>query len=434
MLIYSFITDISGDNRSSISSRMDKIADIVHRQGIPVSWAINSRFIKSLGKKINEWQQKYNDQVILMLNIEPFLPTTDRTERQAYAEQIIQMRDELRKYIESEKRKISEILPYAELDVAGSIKKNETLIEILEELDFKGIWGYKWYRTEKNNQPENVEDSVNRPKSLINEDYGCPFGYFYPSRKVHNIPGQPASRIVAVPYEIPYLSSPNQSNTPESEFLRSIYTNNADWNRWLGYVQHINLNKNVFGESYEIADIKVSESEQGISSQWEQLEQSFEKLKGETIWQLMSLNDAISEYRLSFGKTEPMLILMNEEDGERFFYYDEECQLFFNKDEFIPNEIRNYLTPSSRRSHCIEFNPPSLEKFSPSRTREQLVIEFELESIKEMPYGIVLWDIPETFNIIEPEEFQQFRLGNNLIFLRFSLESGKNEIKIVIGI
>lgn len=411
MLVYSLVISVCGDNRSLLSRGMDTIAEVVHKHQIPVSWALNSRFIKSLGKKTDEWHKKYSDQIILMLNVEQFLPDSDKSEQKVYAEQVVQMRENLREYIESEREKCSELLSWASLDVAGAIQKNRVLIQILQELGFRGLWGYRWKR-ERNNP-----------------DYGCPFGYFYPSQEAHNIPGEPSSRIVGIPFETPSFFAKTQLKT---EFLQSkhsqteslhsknicIYLNNTKWNRWLGYVQHFDATK--------LANLKPDELEY--------FDQYFEWLKSQSEWQFMSVNDAVTEYRLSFGKSEPTSIFSTQEQDKNLFYYDEKCQLYFREGEFTPDEIRNYVSPSVKATHCIEFNPPSLVKFNPSRTRNRLIMKFNIDSPKDMPYGLALWDIPETLNLIESDRFRAIRLGENLILLRFSLESGKNEIRFVMTI
>lgn len=413
MLVYSLVITVCGNDRFLLSKGMDTIAEVVHKYNIPISWALNSRFIRSLGKKISEWHEKYNDQFIVMLDIVPFLPTSDRSETQIYAEQIVQMRDNLRRHILSEREKITEVLPWTELDVAGAIQKNQILVQILEELEFKGLWGYKWKRT----------------KESRNEDYGCPFGYFYPSRSAHNVPGRPSSRIVGVPLDclLTETSSFWSDNwLSRHKFDICTYLKNANWNRWLGYVQQL--------DARQVANL--IKSDRSVASQWRQsLDHFFEWLSDRTEWQFMSINDAVSEYRLSFGKSEPTSIFLQvDNEDASFFYYDDECQLTFNKDQFTPTEIRNYVSPPTRAVHCIEFDPPLLLEFSPSRDRDHLVMKFEIESSKEMPYGIVLWDIPQTLNLIESDKFQAVRIGDNLIFLRVSLESGKNQIKVVMSI
>lgn len=397
MLVYSLVITVSGDDRFLLARGMDTIAEVVHKYDIPISWVLNSRFIKSLGKIIDEGHEKYGDQIVAMVGIERFLPTSNKSEGQIYAEQIVQMRDNLRKHIESERKKITQVLPWAEVDVAGAIQKNHILVQVLEELGFKGLWGYKWGRMQKDR----------------NEDYGCPFGYFYPSLEAHNIPAEPASRIIGVPFE-----TTNELRTTSFDYelnQQSVctYLDNADWNRWLGYVQHL--------DASQIANFEPDAA------------RYFEWLKDQAEFQFMSINDAVSEYRLSFGKSEPTFILLQDEDTS-FFYYDDECQLTFRKNQFTPVEIRNYVSPPVRSPHCIEFELPSLMKLSPSRTRNRLIMKFEVESSKEMPYGIVLWNIPETLNLLESDRIRGTRIGDNLIFLRFSLESGKNEIRVVMSI
>ena len=96
--------------------------------------------------------------------------------------------------------------------------------------------------------------------------------------------------------------------------------------------------------------------------------------------------------------------------------------------------MKNYVTPPAESRHGVEFNLPQIETFRPARTRNQLSMQFVLESTKAMPYGFAVWGNHAGLTLAKSNADSVAWLGEQLLFVRVNLEVGKNEIEVVLTI
>jgi hypothetical protein len=347
------------------------------------------------------------------------------------------MREKLTDYILSEWNKVQKEMAWGHPVVAGAAQKNHVLLYALERAGFKGLWGYRW------------EES--------GEDYGCPFGFFYPSTDRHNLGGDPASRIVGIPYASivprvlmnqavrsggePSNNTHDNSQTAHREddvadlrgqILKGIahrtfdhYVANAKWNRWLAYVQQI-----------DAMDLTALTSEH-----LEQLDAYLMYVCQQPETQVMLLSDALHDYRLGCPQTQPTFLLIDPPPEARaksspsmLCYYDAACQLTFEADKMSPIDMKNYVSPPVKSRYGVEFSLPQIEKFRPSRERNHLRMQFELESTKAMPYGLAIWGNHTGLTLAKSNANTVIQVGERLLFVRSDLQAGKNDIEVVLTI
>jgi hypothetical protein len=185
-LIYTFLSLATG--RDTPSGRavpiegMKLISALAHRCDIPVTWIVDSQSVQESKDFLLRGHQECGDDVILLIDIPHVLRESGVAAPASKAEEIVVLRQNLPGFVASEQEKIREMLPWAEVNIIAADAKTDVLIEILEELDCIGLWGYGW-----------GDDKVSGVT-----DRGRPWSFFYASRDHYNIPSQSPDGLVAV--------------------------------------------------------------------------------------------------------------------------------------------------------------------------------------------------------------------------------------------
>ena len=99
-----------------------------------------------------------------------------------------------------------------------------------------------------------------------------------------------------------------------------------------------------------------------------------------------------------------------------------------------PIEMRNYFRPPFDSRHHLEKEMPSISSFRPDRDRDKLILEFEIESIKQMPFGLAIWDDHSMFNLVSTNARLVKWIGTHLLFIRLDLQEGLNRVEISLTI
>ena len=410
---------------------MRLLAEIAHKYGIPITWAIDGNSARIFADNLTEWHESHGDEPLLMLNIVPIWGSdTNLKDHVQSAEHIVTMREKLPKYVSSEWGKIHRVMAWATPRVVGADKKTHVLLHALEQVGFKGLWGYLWEGTDLD----------------LGDDRGCPFGFFYPSRDNHNLAGTPSSRIVGIQRTSLNLAENREPQEGDSQNSHEVtlqqwissgraartfecYVASVTWNRWLGYVQHISA-----------SDLMELESK-GT----EELDAFLGMVCEHEATQVMLLSDAMNDYQLAFKQTPPTFLLMS--DGAKadevalktpsqstLYYYDDECQFIFERDKMEPIDMKNYVSPPTESRHGVEFSLPQIEHFYPNRTRDKLQMRLSIESTKAMPYGFAIWGNHEGLTLVNSNAKEVKWLGDQLLFIRVELRPGNNEIEVLLTI
>ena len=401
---------------------MRRLAEVAHKHEIPVTWGVGATSARSFAADLTEWHTSHGDELALMVNITPIWGSeADSDDLNRSAEHIVTMREKLPGYISSERERVQKAIEWADPTVAGGVKKNHVLLYALAEVGFTGLWGYGW------------EDRG---------DDGCPFGCFFPSADKHNFCGTSTSRIVGIPrtslLPIQTVHGSKETNGTDLQFQVSngrlqqgfdCYAANAEWNQLLAYIQRI--------DPVEVASL--------TPDQLDKLDTYFAYVSEAPDTQILSLPDVVRSCQEAGEQTQPTFLLneaklegeeevSTDSDKSIFSYYDTECQLVFEAGKIEPIQVTNYISPPVSSRSGAEVNIPQIEQFRPSRSRSQLRMRFTIESTKAMPYGLAVWGNHDGFTLASSNAQEVTWLGNRLLFVRFNLQVGKNEVEVVLTI
>lgn len=426
---------------------MKLIAALAHRHGIPVTWVVDSNSVQESKAVLTQGHRECDDDVILQIDVSRVFEESGSVP-ESKAEEIVIFRQRLPELIASEREKVRELLPWTDAGIIAPDLKSEVLIEILEEMGCIGLWDYRWRGTE-----EDAGES------------GFPWSFFYASREHHDAPAQSAGGLVAVEGTSLDLNSVFHTGNPHifsadpgvlrmsglhldeginyPGALLDEYLRNCSWNRFMSFVQQ--------QPAYEMEYANYDEYDSGTIREIAGiLEGFFQAAKSNPDIQALSLSQAIQLYRREFEYTESCYMVFDgivpphveinyyipPEPKQKppypftFLYYDRECQLIFREGEMTPVEMRNYFRPPFESKHYLEREMPSISNFRPSRDRDKLILEFEIESVKRMPYGLVIWDDHSMFSLVSTNARLVKWIGDYLLFVRMDLEEGLNQIEV----
>ena len=469
MLYYGLVSTAIDEDRQELRDGMRLLAKMAHKYNIPVTWAIVADTAQFLAKDLTEWHNEYGDEPLLMLDIkslwetnwakltgqsvpdpntesEPINTSMAGASSEVIAEHLVRMRETLPRYIRTEWKKVERAMEWAVPSVAGAEWKNHVLVHTLEQVGFRGLWGYRW----------------DERSSVAEVDRGSPFGCFYPSAEQHNFSTPAAGSIAG----IPYFTAAHFDNYAEN--LRAslingtiqrnydLYVENERWNRWLSYVEHLSA-------------LEVTQLGQETLGR---LDEYFAHVASNEGTKLLPLSEIVDDYWTNCQQTEPTFVIANtpeaqtnsesaatdssdvhgeneskDQDSKKvFFYYDAECQFTFYDGVMEPVEMKNYISPPILENigggiseqnaliHGVEYHLPKVASYRPNRKRSRLHITFTIESTKAMPYGVALWGNHVGLQLANSNAEVVTWVDKHLLFIRLALEQGNNEFEIVLTI
>ncbi len=462
MLYYGLVSSVNDEDRQALREGMRLLAEIAHKYNIPITWAITAELAQYFANDLTEWHHNYSDEPLLRLDItslwkEEWCSITEQSESEAgidaenintlyesasanaIAEHLVKMRENVPRYIRSEWKKFERALDWTVPNIAGAEWKNPILVQALEQEGFRGLWGYRWGERD----------------SIAEIDQGCPFGVFYPSAEQHNFSTPAAGSIAGIPYQTATHIQKEEHNLRSSlinDILQqniNLYVENDSWNRWLCYVEHIN-----------VMDV-VQLGQETLAK----LDAYLEYITTKETIKFLPLSDIIDDYWANCQMTEPTLIIdyptvsnsepeisssdnsdtLNE-NNKKFAYYDAECQCSFVEGTMEPVEMNNYISPPvidnigagvsdhSFSNYGVEYHLPKVTNYQPIRKRSKLHINFTIESTKSMPYAVAIWGNHLGLQLTESNAKEVKWIDKHLLFIRLTLEKGDNDFKIVLSI
>ena len=446
MLNYGLVSTAIGKDRERLLEGIRLLAEIAHRHSIPITWAIDTQSAPVVAKLLTtlhtDFEQCGGDAPLLMLDVKPIWDTNWEEERnanpgastEAMATHLVKMRERLPEYITKESEKLKSTMPWATLNIAGAIYKNDVFLHALEQTGFRGLWGYHW-------NPQDIDETdPNAPEVEI--DRGG-FGCFYPleaptsadaiaMRGTADESGaQSFEKIVGVPYhtaghlaeDTHNLRAALLNGTAQQHY--DTYLENTAWNQWLGYVEHIH--------PLTVAHL----GQDGL----DRLDAYFAHVVSVEDTKPLLLSQMVDDYIAHCKLTEPVAVVgtsteVQEETADpkstlKMFYCDAACEFAFIEGAMDPVEIKNY---ASERVLQSEATKPVLIGFSPTRHRTQLHIAITVESTKAMPYGIAVWGDHNGLRLTESNADDVRWVGEHLLFIRLTLQPGKNEFSVKLTI
>ncbi len=421
---------------------MRLLAAAAHKHNIPITWAVDTKSVPIIAKLITEWQMEHGDASLLMLDIKPMWAANWEAQQAAnpgsstaaMAVHLVTMREKLPAYIAKEWENVKRTLPWAEPSVVGAAFKNDVFLRALEQSEFRGLWGYHW--NQHHTEPDDPEASA---PEIDRAGFGC----FYPleaSTAMEAIAprdtddentARPFRGLVGLPYhtaahlteETANLRAALLNGTAQQHY--DIYVENTAWNRWLGYVEHI--------DPLTVARL----GEEDI----ERLDAYFAHVVSVQETKPQLLAQMVDDYLKHHEQIEPITIVAahtTPQNGEvkptpilRTFYCDAACELAFVEGAMEPVEIKNF---ASERVLQTDATKPVVTAFAPTRHRTELRIAITIESIRAIPYGITVWGDHAGLQLIESNTDDVRWIGNHALFIRLTLQAGKNEFNLKLTI
>ena len=443
MLSYGLVSTAIAEDRERLREGVRLLAEVAHKHDIPITWAVDTKSAPAIAKLLTTFHTENGDAPLLMLDIRQIWETSWEAERnanpgastEAMASHLVTMREKLPEYIIRERDRLKRTLPCTDINIAGAIFKNDTFLRALEQTGFRGLWGYHW------NQQDIDETDPNVPEIEVSDHGG--FGCFYPleasavldaivARETTDTDSaQSFEKIVGIPYhtaghldeDVHNLRAVLLNGTAQQHY--DVYVGSTAWNQWLGYVEHI--------DPLTVAHL----GQEGL----ERLDTYFAHVVGIQDTKPLLLSQMVDDYIKRCQKTEPTAVIETSTDIQeetakpkstlKMFYYDAACEFTFVEGAMDPVEIKNYAAERVLQS---EVNKPVLTGFLPTRHRTQLHLAIAVESTRTMPYGIVVWGDHEGLQLTESNVDDVRWIGEHSLFIRFTLQSGKNEFSVKLTI
>ena len=443
MLSYGLVSTAIAEDRERLLEGMRLLAEVAHKHGIPITWAVDTKSAPVVAKLLATWHAENGDAPLLMLDIRPIWDTNWERARnanpgagtEAMASHLVTMRERLPEYIARERERLTRAMPWAEINIAGAVFKNDVFLRALEQTGFRGLWGYHWNQVDVDDTDPNASE--------IEIDRGG-FGCFYPLEVSASLDAivardttdadlaQSFEKIIGIPYHTAdHLVSEDAHNlraallngTAQQHY--DVYVGSTAWNQWLGYVEYI--------DPLTVAHL----GQEGL----ERLDAYFAHVVGVQDTKPLLLSQMVDDYIKHCQKTEPTAVVteiteIQEETAKpkstlKIFYYDAACELTFIEGVMDPIEIINYTGERVLQSGA---NKPVLTGFLPTRHRTQLHIAIVVESTRTMPYGIAVWGDHEGLQLTESNVDDVRWIGEHSLFIRLTLQSGKNEFSVKLTI
>lgn len=439
-LIYTFVSYASHYDtewgKGVAVAGIELTAQLAHKYGIPVTWIVNRGSIPLLQERIREWHASYGDDVILQC---PF-----------FEEEANASKEKLRRRLEEDWALLQEAFPWAITKVAGRGKIYNEVIEVLEELDFQGMWGYCWEQV--------WWDGITHK--------GIPWGSWYIDSARFNAPHAGKGGVVACEWTARDLhlayhtESPVLYSTDPNDVLRAGLCTGEDIRYWQILFDEYLMNTEHNQEVYFLQQQEAHEMEDSerfavfpaghAAACAEMLDRFFQYVTGFPVT-LTTLPQAIDTYHLNNEVTAPVYMLTRDKPFRpaineytmalggtsqgawpaTFFYYDSECQMVFVEGEGKPRLLRNYSGGRLAESGAGAFEelvPPTFVK-EYMRKENYIKLRFVIDSAREIPFGLAYWDQLDGFRIVASSEGVQAKLiGDELAFLRLDLPVGTTTV------
>lgn len=416
---------------------IERTAELAHKYAIPVTWIVNRGSIPVLRERIGEWHTAYGDDVILQC---PF-----------FEEEAGSSKEVLKRRLEEDWSLLQEAFPWAATKVAARGKIYNEVIEVLEELDFEGMWGYCyeqfWW------------DGITHK--------GIPWGSWYVNSRSFKVPHSGRGQVVACEWTardlhatyhtgspVIYSTDPNDvlraglctgENIDYWKHLFDEYLFNTDHNGQMFFLQQQEGHEMEFTDRFTVFPASHVEECAGM------LDLFFKYITSYPIT-LTTLPHAVRLYKEQNEYTAPSYMLTHDYPvrpevneytmtlggvgfgpwPETFLYYDKECQLSFVEGECRPRLLRNYIGKLNMNDDFTEAVPPVfVTKYL--KTDTVIELEYEIGSSSAVPFGLVYWDDLAGYEVSACSGGAEVKLiKDKLAFLRFNLTGGRQTIGLTL--
>jgi hypothetical protein len=432
-LIYTFVSyaahyDTDWGQGTAVEG-IDRTATIAHKHGIPVTWIVNGGSVPVLTERIRAWHELYGDDVILQT---PF-----------FIEDCGASKEQFKQALQRDWQIVEEAFPWVTTKVAARGKIYNEVIEALEELEFKGMWGYCWEQV--------WWDGITHK--------GVPWGSWYVDRNRFNAPHPGKGKIVACEWTARDLNLTYHSESPviystdpddvyrsglctgeDIEYWKNLfydYLDNTDHNEQVYFLQQQEGHEMEFTEQFAVFNAAQ------VGACGEMLDRFFAYISSYPITRT-TLPKAVALYHAHNEVTAPSYMLTQDTlvrpeindytmalGGagfgpwpETFLYYDQACQMAFVKGECKPHMLRNYLG-ADPSSHAFKEEIPQVFITGYSKTEHCIELTYEIDYEKPIPFGLVYWDDLSGFDVVSNLQVIDSKIiKDKLAFIRLDLTGG----------
>lgn len=481
------------------SGGIKRMGDIFHHYDIPVTWLVSPKSARCEQEMFKDFHENYGDEIAMMIR---FNKTHHANERRAAEEMNV---EQCRKVIRLQKNEIESYLPWADIKVAGQGIRTNNILKALELEGFIGLFGHCYCQIGTDSITDFGMPWGSFP--IRNSDYHLPASAADNSgiiafewtmrdlnRSFHTIR--------------PELWSTDPNDVERGGVCTD---DNVEWwkHMYMEYEKALPLNKHgiwfqFHQEAHEMTWGEVCKpfTEDRVIFTSDMQDEFLDWLTERESVEFMTASQAAELYRQNAKGTIPMCVpykwtgvpdnlpfwqQVREKTGysgsitkhahipteelyeylddvntgdpiramknppwiDSFFYFDEECQLVFDKNREYPIAIMNYLNyvpdedlleemenegGGGAPGFYLESNVP-VPEISEENTEEddvyRLNIKIILEKQKPLPYGLFLWiKIPNEISVEVGNVKEMKRIENRGIFLRMNLEKGVNKYKL----
>lgn len=452
-LVFSFISSAyymeKKWGRGMALEGIQRIADIAHRNGVPVTWLVNSKSAEAAKNLFTQYHNDYGDEVGLILT-----PSAEESEPwggEAFYMRRKLTRDQLLKWAQDEIAAIKNSLPWAEIKIGGGGHRSKAMAQVFEKLGLQGFWGHCWEQA--------YTDEIS--------DRGAPWGFYYVNPEAYKTPNTAPGGLVAIEWTARDLNLAFRTGKPETystdpdDVRRGGITRHRDINYWKALVDQYLRNARynavvplmVHQEAHEMEcsrSICVN-NEEVWSNTGDMLDELFKYVQESGVT-VAPASEAVAAYRSANTSTPPTYALFKNlapsfrdmnpalyeevaDNREIFVYYDVNGQLFFDSGAVGPVFVRNYMgltgaNMEGAETPGIEYPPvPAVsEQVLPGR----FIYKVSVESQEKMPYGIALWGDFDGCEFVSDARPGQKVLSGALAFSPVILEPGANEFQLIL--
>jgi len=375
---------------------MQKLADIIHAEGAPVSWLLSLETALAERDILEDYHRRFGDDLVMIRHQETI--------------------EDWRKQF-----------PWATLTVVGGPRQPEETLRRWQAEGIRGTWGY----CDQQIGPDGVTH------------WGCPWGLFYINPKISLIPPQEDGTMIGTPWTLRDLHkcyhlrqainfgmdvgeqarSKNLCWGENVTFYQDLideWVANLPWNERIYCCLHEEAHGPFIppGKSCSEEDERVgpkeSEAMYGMIRHWVR----YAREQGA---RMMTLPQAVADYQsVAKGRVLPSTILTRDKFHgsivhytqpmplgvpqwnfssagsfpDTLFYYDAECQLVFTHPNFLPVQVVNYRAQHplvGNRPYPREDVLPNLVDWSSKREGDVKTFTYRIQSYYTMPYGIAEW-------------------------------------------
>jgi hypothetical protein len=403
---------------------------------------------------------------------------------------LTERKDELKAHIEEEIGMIKDVLPWANLQILGTGYRSNSLVEVMEEIGLRGLWGSCPFQI--------GTDGIT--------DFGSPWGHWYINPSNFKKPKKYMGKVINLEWTArdlnkafhfgqaeAYSTDPNDVESQKKctdtniEYWKQLleeYLSNLGINEYIFFQQHqeahemevgpvclpftkerveftskmldLFLDHVVAHEKVQVVDANESlrifhDNNKGnqvpsymcfrdipiyeISPEYKRIVKG-EKNRPKHIW--LSFNEGFYNYIDRFVTKENYL-LKTPPWEHSFFYFDADCMLVFDKPQNNPVWICNYTDEEGRQwddELLLSEKRIPLCLLDQKMDDDERLMEFliAVKSEKFMPYGVAIWGNDfDKCEIVSKSSMIEARIINkNLLFSRFNIKEGVSEYSVSI--